>query len=80
MFFFFSVSHSVQRSNRFCLGRENDSRVKYAMLHNLSRLRTMQRSPHPYRVVLNALEKGFVEQELDSSTRKHQSMIIRVVT
>ena len=40
----------------------------------------MQRSPHPYRVVLNSLEKGFVEQGMDSSTRKKTSIRVMVVT
>ena len=49
------------------------------MLRNLSRLCTMQHSPHPYRVVLNSLEKGFAEQGLDSSIRKKKSMTTMVV-
>ena len=40
----------------------------------------MQHSPHPYRVVLNALEKGFAEQGMESSTRKKNSMGIMVAT
>ena len=40
----------------------------------------MQHSSHPYGVVLNALEKGFVEQGMDSSTRNTSSMKYVVVT
>ena len=63
----------AQRSNHVCLCRADaadGSRVDCAILHNLSRLRTLQHSPHPYRVVLHGLEKGFVEKGMESSTRK----------
>ena len=42
------------------------------MLRSLLWLQMVLHSPHPYRVVLNSLEKGFVEQGTDSSTRNKE--------